>query len=183
MKLNDEQEAILELIADKDAKFRAAEVREREIALKQAEDRIRTVREERDKMVAIGAQKGIPWLQLAQRGLGTKHTPTAKAAAECGALLLDLEPVDEPQNDAGSRKFTWDGRLLTVTLSKDDFAPYMTLLPEGVKGEQSYSFTTEGGVLLPVNANDDDTWLNPVVQVVMIDRFRQEAIDWIKEQN
>lgn len=186
MKLTDEQEAVLELIAEKHDAFIRAEKREKEIALRQAEDRIRTFRDDRDHYVALAADKGVPWTQIALKGLGMKGRQAAKEAAENGKQFLIPEAtVTATQIEQGSQKFDWDAEqsTLTVTLQPADFTPYRALLAEVPTGEAAYRFTFRDGVLLPENDEADETWLHPVVQAVMTERFRQEAIEWIKEQN
>lgn len=177
MILDDWQEAALAVAAEAHARFTIGEAQERAIALRQAEERIKSLRAERDRAFAAASEAGVPVSRLATSALGTTNRAEVKRIIERGKELPQPAPaavqVDEPRE---VERYQLHGNQLIVTLQPEDFEGVL----EGVAGEQVHAFTVyDDGTILPEDAEDDDTWLHPVVRVVMTETGKKEIHEWL----
>jgi hypothetical protein len=163
-KLTPEQETVLAQLSTADIHYRDARVHEYNIARTQADERILAFRIERDKIAAQARRLEVPVLQIAQRGLHTSDTKTARVAIAHGEGFLPADedaPAFELETPAAG-PFEATERGVLVTLTAEDFQRH------GIdSGEDSYEFESNYGRIFPVNADADETWMHPVVRLVM----------------
>ena len=179
MKLNDAQEALLAKIREASEKYKVAKLVEHERARREADERVLATLVERDKLVSLGAAQRIPLAQIGRRGMGTSNHGQIREAIAHGSRFLEVA-VGEPEQ---SGPYSWDAAdgKLTVTLSQEDFEPYLAMLARHPKPEgESWDFYMVGGRLTPNFSEDDETWQHPVVAVVMADQ--REALAYIESR-
>ena len=180
MKLNDAQSALLARIREADTRFKHARMVEHEAARRAADERIEAKLIERNKLAAQGAEAGIPLAQIGKRGLDTSNHGQVREAISHGSryLAAEIEPVAETTGP-----YRWDAArgVLTVAMSVDELTPYAALLARTPdESGETWEFDFDNGRLLPVNPDDDETWMNPVVQVVMTEQNKADAIAYIE---
>ncbi|WP_217181574.1 hypothetical protein [Streptomyces sp. AC495_CC817] len=182
MRLTESQESLLARIRSAAERYRQAQMLEYELARKTAEERILGALIERDKLVALGIEEGIPLRQIGIRGLGTSNHSQAKRAAEHGASLISPQEVAEIKP---SSRYAWDAddARLTVRMEASEFEPYLSLLatdpdPSG----EEWDFYIVDGRLTPNYSEDDETWQHPVVSVVMTEQGKRDALQFIALQ-
>lgn len=175
MKLTDEQEAQVALIAGAAARLREAKATAYERARKQVEDEIRSFEIEVQKEVARGEAAGISYSQMAKRGLGLQNGTTAKQYAEEGRRFIDVEAEQEIAQSIPVQKYAFDpaSSTLTVTLQPEDFEGKLA----GVTQEQSLTFEVDGVQLLP----EGDLWNHPVARLVLSESGKREALAYIEQ--
>lgn len=180
MKLTDHQEALLATVRDEQERHELvkssartrAEQFERELI---AESLIR-----RDRAAAIADAAGVPRRQIGIVGLKNKDGKTVRKAIEHGTQFLMPGDLDEPE-ETTNENFTFEGDRLDVTLRGDDFEPYRSLVGDVTLG--GWIFEVKGNSLLPIDADQDATWQEPVVQVVMANDgvWQKRALEFVKE--
>lgn len=178
MKLNETQEALISRLRKASLHYKQAKATEYEAARRVADERILGALIERDKLIARSIAEGIPLAQIGKRALGTSDYTTVKAAAKHGERFLE----DEASTQHGNR-YAWDAvrEVLTVTMSAEDFTPFTSMLVRTPDEAETFDFTVDGERILPVDADDEDTWEHPVVQIVMTDQGKRDALDFIAD--
>ncbi len=166
MKLTADQIAMLEHVRVADQALRDAHIEEHARARREADERILAFRIERDKHAARAFNAGIPKRRIGIDGLLTSDSKTAAEAIEHGLTFVERElSVEAPAPEAAVEQIERDGDTYTVTLKSSDYDRYDGLV-QGDGGE-AHAFTVDGKKVLPVGADDDETWTHPVVRVVM----------------
>ncbi|ALJ19538.1 hypothetical protein [Microbacterium sp. No. 7] len=172
MKLNEKQRGILDALAAKDAAYRheksVARGEELAAARIRISDRIRDRLIERDKAAALADEAGIPRSQIAAQGLSTTNTKDARRAIAHGKELLaarEIEDAETPQA-VEAAPATWQIEDGVLTLTPEDLALYAAFVGTWTI-PQSWRFELVDGHVRPADEDDDETWLNPVVQIVM----------------
>lgn len=181
------KQALFDKGLEKDLAYRGAKIREREIALAQAEARIQGVLEERNIFFASLVDDQDFSISDICRILHTKNWKTANDAVLAGrAARQALAPapivqLNAPEEEDGPFAWNEETGVLSVTFAAQDFAPHLAMLarhpnPAG----EAWSFEYDGTRLLPTHAEDDTTWEQPVVQVIMTDAGKAQAIAYIE---
>lgn len=182
--------ALFDKAIEMDLSYRGALVRERELARIQAAARVQSVLDERNIFFAsLVDDQGFSVADIC-RVLNTKNWKTANDAVEAGRdarqHAAPVIPIITPDVVEPDGPFTWhaDTGVLSVTFAAQDFAPHLAMLarhphPNG----ESWSFEYDGTRILPTHSDDDSTWENPVVQVVMTDAGKAQAIAFIESQS
>lgn len=178
MKLNETQEALISRLRKASLHYRQAKATEYEAARRVADERILGALIERDKLIARSIAEGIPLAQIGKRALGTSDYTTVKAAAKHGAQFLESET-----NVQHGNRYSWDAvrELLTVTMQAEDFTPFASMLVRTPEPTETFEFTLDGERILPVDADNEDTWEHPVVQVVMTNQGKRDALEFIAD--
>lgn len=187
MKLNHEQSALLDEIAEAHAAFKAAEIRELAIARREARERILGFQVARDRLVAKAHLAGVPKSRIGKQGLRSTDPKTYNKAIENGMRFINVDPISEVKGvtfaPSGDRFQSYAPNTVMVTLTPEEFEPYAGALAAGVPDEaQDHVFELREGALIPANAEDDATWQHPVVQVVMNTSLKAEALAFLDEQ-
>ncbi|WP_406245836.1 hypothetical protein ACI7YT_12410 [Microbacterium sp. M] len=188
-KLTDEQEALLDEAATAYANLLGARVQAKAVARKAEQDYLADYQAAWERAAAHYAvstdDAGRPASKRQLRLATTRNPATVDEAIERGKRFVVAAPAveAEPVIPSERSRFEVTGGRLRVSLEPEDFEPYATMLVAGVPDiAESHWFDHAGGALSPVDANEDDTWQKPVVQVVMNTPLKAEAIAFL-EQN
>ncbi|MBT2484811.1 MULTISPECIES: hypothetical protein [unclassified Microbacterium] len=169
--------------------YKGAKTREREIARLQAEARVQDVLDQRNIFLAALVDDEGFSINDVTRILDNKNWDWAKKAVEAGraarqaAAPAPIISIDAHQPDG---PYSWIAaeQRLEVSMAQAEFEEYLPMLARHPhhEGEQ-WEFSYADGKLLPHFADDDATWEHPVVQVVMTERGKQQAIAYIEAQS
>lgn len=189
MILNHEQEAALARVREANKALKAAKVEANEVAKRARRDYIARHQAVNDKAAAEAhLVYGVPFSRIAEDGMGTSTHRTAKNAVEAGASLVAIpdaaEEAPEQRDEQQTEKFQATApSTALVTLQPDDFIPFEHGLPDGLPTEaMDWSFHLDGDRLMPASADDDATWMHPVVKVVMHTAMKADVLDFIEGQ-
>jgi hypothetical protein len=168
--------------------FKASQVRELEIARTQAAARIQAKLDARNVFIAaLVDEEGFSIADIT-RMTNNKDWNTAKAAIAAGREIRGHTPATEVQDEAQdgpAGPFVWNAEsgVLSVTFAAEDFAPHLAMLARHPHYDgEAWSFEYDGHRILPTHADDDTTWEHPVVQVMMTDGGKAQAIAFIESQ-
>lgn len=182
------KQALFDKGLEKDLAYRGAKIRELEIARAQAAARVQEVLDDRNTFLAsLVDDQGFKISDIC-RILHTKNWQTARDAVEAGRAARGAAaptPIIEPDVEQGDGPYDWDAAVgvLTVTMSQEDFEPYLNMLARhpGPNGE-TWAFEFVDGRLMPQDHDVDTVWEEPVVQVVMTDAGKAQALAYIESQ-
>ncbi|MFT4258015.1 hypothetical protein [Microbacterium sp.] len=170
-----DRKALIEKALALDAARKSARAREEMIAKAQAEARIREYHERYNAYLAfLVDDEGLSVNEISR--LMRKNWRTIDDAVKLGRKLRTpkVEVLDDPH-----MVYDWDGETLTVTASPVALIPFAPMLSTFPTASETWSFTADGGRILPVDANVDATWGNPVVQAVMTEQGKRDALAFI----
>lgn len=181
--LTTDQEAALARVREANKALKAAKVEANEVAKRARRDHIARHQAINDKSAAEAYfLHGVPYARIAEDGMGTTTHKTAKTAVLAGEPFVNKtsEEVEAAATPVGTPRFQEvdDGYAL-VTLQPEDFTPYKDTLAEMPDGERDWAFHLDGSALKPEDADDEATWLHPVVQVVMNTGMKAEVVEFL----
>lgn len=188
MKTTSEQDEIIDRLYEANKKLKIAKIEARDVGRRAELDYIAGFQAINDQRAAEAFEAGIPVKQIAERGMGTTNHKSARESIEAGRRFIPEKPtvqaVDEPVTLPDTPRFqSYAPNGALVTLQPAEFEPFKNGLPDGIPDEeQDWVFYLEGGALKPADEDGDETWLHPVVKVVMNTPMKAEVIEFIETQ-
>ena len=169
-------EHLLEELHAADMAYRAAKIIEHRRAEREAEERILSIKINRDKIaVQLRDAEKVSWERIAG-AMGTKAAKTARDAVEAGrALSAGVKTTPAPEIPD---RFEWDAaeKMLTVTLTVADVEPVLEFTPytledvnadAGLLSAQFFCFGSGGWV------SDDSAPGHPVHALFFSPKFTE----------
>jgi hypothetical protein len=175
MKLNEQQEALIEQLASAADRRREARINARERARKLVEAELLAFDIEVQKLCARGEQLEISYRQMAQRGLKVENGTTARKEAEEGRKFIDLTETPAPAEKPSRFDFDAEHGRLTVTFQPADFAGKI----EGITELQTLAFYVDGDRLTP----EGEDYSHPVARLALTPDGRKEIAAYLASIN
>lgn len=187
--MNTAKQALTDKALELHLNYKSSRVREMDLARIQAEARIQDALDERNTFFAMLVDDEGFSISDITRITDNKDWKTAREAVIAGRAARGMRAPVAPESEAAVEEhgpYVWNEEtgVLSVTMDAEDFEPYAKMLARqpGADGE-AWSFEYDGQRLVPSHQDDDATWEQPVVQVVMTEQGKKRAIAFIQSQS